>query len=115
MILFVVIAILLIYSLLANSVETKKFENGIRRLVGLTKSGYITMIIVQAFMFVVPAILLGYASSFLTLWIGFKFVLKLDMEYQTIVPGVSATIEAMLVGFCIPILSCIIPVYNALG
>jgi hypothetical protein len=35
-ILFIVISVLLIYSLLMISVETKTFENGVLRLVGLS-------------------------------------------------------------------------------
>ena len=45
MIIFVVVSILLIYSLLLISVETKMFEIGVMRLVGLTKGGFIGMIL----------------------------------------------------------------------
>ena len=41
---FVVVAVLLIYSLLMISVETKTYEIGIMRLVGLTKLGFVGMI-----------------------------------------------------------------------
>ena len=44
LLIFVVISCLLIYSLLLISVETKTFENGVMRLVGLTKKGYVAMI-----------------------------------------------------------------------
>ncbi len=44
LIIFVVISCLLIYSLLLISVETKTFETGVMRLVGLTKKGYAAMI-----------------------------------------------------------------------
>ena len=40
-ILFITISILLIYSLLMISVETKTFDTGIQRMVGLSKSGCI--------------------------------------------------------------------------
>jgi ABC-type antimicrobial peptide transport system permease subunit len=39
--LFVVIAVLLIYSLLMVSVETKTFQVGVLRMVGMTKIGII--------------------------------------------------------------------------
>jgi len=52
LIIFVVVAILLIYSLLLISVETKTFEIGVMRLVGLTKLGFIGMILTQAGLFV---------------------------------------------------------------
>ena len=44
-ILFIVLSILLIYSLLMISVESKTFEFGVMRMVGLSKSGIINMII----------------------------------------------------------------------
>jgi ABC-type antimicrobial peptide transport system permease subunit len=44
--LFVVISILLIYSLLMISVETKTFETGVLRLVGLSKANCISMILI---------------------------------------------------------------------
>lgn len=42
--LFVVLSILLVYSLLMISVETKTFEFGVMRMVGLSKGGLINMI-----------------------------------------------------------------------
>ena len=42
---FIVVACLLIYSLLLISVETKTFEIGVMRLVGLTKLGFTGMIL----------------------------------------------------------------------
>ena len=44
LVIFVVISCLLIYSLLLISVETKTFENGVMRLVGLTRKGYVAII-----------------------------------------------------------------------
>ena len=46
LILFVAISILLIYSLLMINIETKTFEIGVMRLVGLSKGGFIAMIAV---------------------------------------------------------------------
>ena len=43
-ILFVIIAVLLIYSLLMISVEKKTFEFGVMRLAGLSKNGLIALI-----------------------------------------------------------------------
>ena len=45
-ILFIVISVLLIYSLLMISVETKTFENGVLRLIGLSQFNVVGMIIV---------------------------------------------------------------------
>jgi len=62
-ILFIVISVLLIYSLLMISVETKTFENGVLRLIGLSQFNVVGMIIVQSVLFVLPSIVLGYAAS----------------------------------------------------
>lgn len=44
--LFVVLSVLLIYSLLLISVESKTFDFGVMRMVGLSKSGIISMILI---------------------------------------------------------------------
>ncbi len=79
MILFIIISILLIFSLLMNSVEQKSFENGIMRLVGLSKFEYMAMILTQAFMFVLPSIIAGYLLSIPLLWYGFTHVLNTNL------------------------------------
>lgn len=43
--LFIIIAVLLIYSLLMISVETKTFEMGVIRMLGLSKNGVIGMVL----------------------------------------------------------------------
>jgi hypothetical protein len=43
--LFATISTLLIYSLLMITTETKRFENGLMRVVGLSKTGYASMIL----------------------------------------------------------------------
>lgn len=63
MIIFAVVSVLLIYSLLLISVETKMFEIGVMRLIGLTKLGFVGMILTQASMFVLPAVILGFSAS----------------------------------------------------
>jgi ABC-type antimicrobial peptide transport system permease subunit len=61
--LFASISTLLIYSLLMITTETKRYENGLMRVVGLSKWGYAGMILLQANMFVIPAIALGFLCS----------------------------------------------------
>ena len=68
-ILFVVISILLIYSLLMITTETKTFDIGIMRLIGLSSSGFVAMIFTQAIMFVIPSIICAYVCAFPTLYL----------------------------------------------
>lgn len=72
LIMFVVVAVLLIYSLLMISIETKTHETGIMRLVGLSKRGFVAMIFTQAGCFVLPSILTGFAFSLPCIWIIYK-------------------------------------------
>ena len=44
LIMFIMISVLLIYSLLMITIETKTFDIGVMRLVGLSKHGFIAMI-----------------------------------------------------------------------
>lgn len=114
-VLFVVVSILLIYSLLMISVETKTFENGVLRMLGLSKFDTIQMILIQSFFYVVPAIILGYIFSIPALKIIFHYMFKKQQEIQVApVPSASATVKAILLGFSIPLISSIIPIYKAL-
>merc|ERR1712086_902773 len=61
--LFIILSVLLIYSLLMISVETKTFEFGVMRMVGSSKGGLVAMIVLQAFMFVLPSVVLGFVLS----------------------------------------------------
>ena len=64
LIIFATVATFLVFSLLLTSVESKTFEFGVMRLVGLTKTGMVGMILTQAGMFVMPSIILAFGVSF---------------------------------------------------
>lgn len=61
--LLVIISVLLIYSLLLQNIETKSFEIGVQRMVGLSKTGLIFMVFVQSGLFVLPAVFMGFTLS----------------------------------------------------
>lgn len=61
---FIVISVLLIYSLLMIGVETKAMETGIMRMMGTNKRGLVLMVAIQSGLFVMPAILTAFALSF---------------------------------------------------
>ena len=73
-IMFVAISTLLIYSLLLVSVEKKTFDNGILRLVGLKKTNFILVILLQSVFFVIPSILIGLILSIPSLWVIYGVV-----------------------------------------
>ena len=93
LLIFIVVACLLIYSLLLISVETKTFEIGVMRLVGLTKAGFIGMIMTQAALFVIPSVILGFLLSLPSIWLVYSFLFSDDLGFSpSILPGWSATI-----------------------
>jgi ABC-type antimicrobial peptide transport system permease subunit len=109
--LFVIISILLIYSLLMISIESKAFEIGVMRMVGLSKNGLIVLIAVQAIMFVLPAIIFGIALSFPALKGLYAFMFSDDLGIQKIVtPTGFSIMQALFLGVVIPFASSILPV-----
>ena len=60
LIIFIVVAVLLKYSLLLISVETKTSEYRVMRLIGFINRGFVGIILTQAGLFVLPAVLLGF-------------------------------------------------------
>ena len=108
---FVVVSCLLIYSLLLISVETKTFEIGVMRLTGLTKAGFIGMIMTQSALFVAPAVIVGYLLSLPCLWAIYSILFSSDLGFSpSFVPSWGATVEALSIGIFIPIFSSIIPI-----
>ena len=115
-ILFVVISVLLIYSLLMISVETKSFENAVLRLIGLSKWNCITMILIQSLMFVLPSIVLGYIGSIPCLAYIFNFIFKQASGVSLPpIPTAGATVQALILGLLIPLASSVIPIREALA
>ena len=83
MLLLFMISVLLIYSLLMLSVESKSFELGVMRMVGLSKNNVMALVILQSFMFVIPSIIAGFAVS-LTMLQGAKYYAEthLQMDFE---------------------------------
>jgi len=64
MLLLFLISVLLIYSLLMLSMESKSFDLGVMRMVGLSKINVMILIMLQSVMFVIPSIICGFLVSF---------------------------------------------------
>lgn len=115
-ILFVIVSILLIYSLLLISVETKTFEIGIMRLVGLSKRNFVGMIFTQSFLYVIPAVIFGFAMFVPMMMIIYKNLFTEDLGFKpNYMPSTKAALKALFLGLFIPAVSAIIPVRQALA
>ena len=113
---FIVVSCLLIYSLLLISVETKTFEIGVMRLVGLTKFGFVGLILTQATMFVLPSVIIGFVLSVPCIWFIYSMLFTDEMGLNpSILPGWYSSIQAILIGILIPIISSIVPIKRAIS
>jgi hypothetical protein len=114
-ILLVIISVLLIYSLLAINVETKTFDIGVQRMVGLTRRGLIFMVLLQGLLFVVPAITSAFLVAYPTL-MAFQNILRGTFSVESDVsPSSGAICQALFLGLVIPFLSTIMPIKVALS
>lgn len=116
MILFILflLSVILIYSLLMLSVETKTFELGVIRVLGLTKIGVILLIFSQTMLFVIPSIIVGILIGYgLNFYISSAFEAGIGVGYDP-VPTPNAIGNAILVGFLMPIVASIFPLRAAL-
>ena len=81
LLIFIVVSCLLIYSQLLISIETKTHEIGVMRLVGLTKFGFTGMILMQASMFVIPSVVMGFILSVPCTWLVYKNIFTADLGF----------------------------------
>lgn len=110
MLLLFSISVLLIYSLLMLSVESKSFEFGVMRMVGLGKNSIIILVIMQSFMFVIPAIISGFGISFLFLQVVKWYAeTQLQMDFEAI-PTIGTVAQALFLSTMIPLMSSILPI-----
>ena len=97
------------------SVETKTFEIGVMRLMGLSKSGFVALILTESMCFVFPSIFAGFICSIPVLSSIYGFVFTEDMGFTpSIVPGFGATLQALAIAITIPCVSAIIPIKRTL-
>ena len=108
-------SVLLLYTLLLISVETKTYDLGVLRVLGFNKLGVVFMVLIQALSYVLPAIIVGiilsipfllYASSALKASIG------VEIEAT---PTTNAVFMSLGLGLLIPLLSSYVPIKEALS
>lgn len=109
------ISTLLIYSLLMNSTESKVFDSGVMRMLGLNKRGFVCMVFTQAIAFVIPSILIGYVCACPTIYLIEKNVFNMAKENLVFFPSAVATLLAVTIGAIIPLMSSLIPIRRALS
>ena len=67
------LSVILLYTLLLITVETKTYDLGVLRVLGFNKLGVILLVITQALSYVIPAIIAGLTLSFPLLVVKYYF------------------------------------------
>ena len=107
-------SVMVFHNLLLVKVETKSFEMGVLRTLGLSKIGIIELILAQTLLFVLPAIVLGLLFSIPFLkTIGAFLRAKLETDVDTTL-SIESISFACMIGFFVPIISSITPIVVAL-
>eukprot|EP01080_Neovahlkampfia_damariscottae_P000311 gene311-6725_t len=109
------LSIILIYSLLLINVETRTFELGVMRMLGMTKFGIISIVLLQSFSYSLPGLIIGLIFGQLSYFlVNFILVSYLQINLGNFLSYESIILSSIL-GFLIPIFSSILPIYSALG
>ena len=116
LIMFIMISVLLIYSLLMITIETKTFDTGVMRMVGLSGKGFVAMIFTQALMFVLPSLVFALIAVVPSLWFIYDKIEKTKLAWSiALLPSYGAVAQGLAIGILIPTLSAIIPISRALS
>ena len=114
-ILFIGISSILIYSLLNITTEKKNFDNGILRLIGMSKSDFMIMILLQSVTFVLPSLIMAISCSFPLIYLVQKLLFTSEMHFDRApVPSAIAFVQAITLALLIPGICAIIPILAAL-
>lgn len=111
----VILSIMLLYSLLVISVDTRTFEMGILRMIGMKRSDLIKLLINQSLSYSVPSWLLGIILA--EIGVVFLLVKFSDLVGYELVPIISLNgfLNATAVGLLIPLIASVLPIKNALN
>jgi ABC-type antimicrobial peptide transport system permease subunit len=110
-----ILAVILIYSLLLINVETKTFEFGVMRMLGMTKTGIISLVLLSSFSYSLPGWIIGLIVGQLS-YVGVGSMLSryLDVSVPLYISWQSMVIGSLL-GLLIPVGASIFPIMAALG
>ena len=98
------------------TIETKTFDTGVMRLLGLSRGGFVALIFTQSLMFVLPSLILAFICVVPSLWFIYSKIEDEKQEWSLqLLPDLSASLLGLAVGVLIPALSAIIPIRRALS
>ena len=110
-----ILSTMLIYSLLMISIETRTFELGVHRMVGMQTGGIVKMLLIQACSYSVPAWVVGLVlSQALAAYITSILEERVEVPVSRLLTSYSVLVASFL-GLVIPLIAAILPIRVALG
>eukprot|EP00667_Euglena_gracilis_P001379 EG_transcript_1379 len=109
------LSITLIYSLLMINVESRTFELGVLRMIGMHRHHVMQLVLTQSYFYAIPAWLLGLimgqsAFALINLWLKDVLLVSLSLVLSPL-----GWTVATLLGLVIPALASVLPILSALG
>jgi len=109
------LCVILLYSLLVAQVETRTFEMGVMRMVGLRRPQLLLLILYQALAYALPSYLPGLLTAQLAAWIlSRNFQASTGVAISSWLSPTSLALSAFF-GLLIPLLAAILPIVGALS
>jgi hypothetical protein len=109
------LCVVLIYALLTVGIETRQFDMGVMRMVGMTRRGLVSYVLIGAALFAIPAVVLGILSAQgLYLAVRALMISLIKVTVPTTLRA-SAVGWAILAGLGIPLASSIAPIMSVLS
>ncbi|CAD8092165.1 unnamed protein product [Paramecium primaurelia] len=109
------LSILLIYSLMIGDVDEKTYEFGMLRALGFRKSWLIGLLLLQALTFAIPGLLLALITCYLLNTLISMYIFDMSLLISSYNIPIYALILQLIIGICMPIISNILPIKQALS
>ncbi|EPY19397.1 FtsX domain-containing protein [Strigomonas culicis] len=112
---FALLSILLIYSLLTVGIETRSYDLGIQRMIGLNRSDLVLTVLANAYFFATPAWATGLILGQLLFWIvRIVLVVIYDISLNKFISG-SSVVWGTMAGLVIPLVASIVPIAHLIS
>jgi ABC-type antimicrobial peptide transport system permease subunit len=109
------LSIILIYSLMMIIVDTKTFEMGVLRMIGITRYGLVLLLLFQAFSYSVPSWAIGLLTAQLFGVIVANWFENLTGVHISPTLTSDAILMATWISLLVSIVASVLPIRNALG
>jgi len=109
------LSVLMMYNMMMIGVESRNFDFGMLRTVGMNRRSLMLTVLVDSLKYVVVANMMGFPVSYGTLKIVSSIFTKFFGFQYVLTPTFDSIVIASVVGFLVPIVASFVPILVALG